>query len=38
VPPAGNGNARINLWLNGGAPPSDGEEVEVIIESFEFMP
>lgn len=38
VPPAGGGNARINLWLMNGAPPSDGQEVEVIIESFEFAP
>ena len=36
VPPEGDGNARINLWLLNGLPPSDGQEVEVIIESFEF--
>jgi hypothetical protein len=38
VPPAGNGNARINLWLNEGDPPADGQEVEIVIESFEFTP
>ena len=37
VPPAGAGNARINLWLY-GTPPSDEQEVEVIIEAFEFAP
>lgn len=38
VPPAGIGNARMNLWLLDGTPPSDGQEVEVVIESFEFVP
>lgn len=38
VPPVGAGNARINLWLLNGNPPADGQEVEVIIESFEFIP
>jgi hypothetical protein len=38
VPPAGLGNARINLWLLNGAPPSDGQGAEVIIERFEFVP
>ncbi len=38
VPPAGQGNARINLWLFGGQPPSDGRAVEVIVEAFRFSP
>ncbi|MBP9501382.1 MAG: hypothetical protein KBF17_04395 [Candidatus Promineofilum sp.] len=38
VPKEGNGNARINLWLNKGAPPSDGQNVEIIVESFGFTP
>jgi hypothetical protein len=38
VPPAGAGNARINLWLLNGVPPSDGQGAEVIIERFEFVP
>jgi hypothetical protein len=38
IPPPGAGNARINLWLLNGAAPSDGQDVEVIIKSFEFTP
>lgn len=38
IPPTGGGNARINLWLFNGNPPSDGEAAEVIIEAFEFIP
>jgi hypothetical protein len=30
--------ARINLWLFQGRPVADGEETEVVIESFEFQP
>jgi len=36
VPPEGKGNARINLWLLGGNPPSDGQEVEVVVAAFDF--
>ena len=38
VPPSGPANARINLWLLGGVPPSNGQEIEVILSSFEFIP
>jgi len=38
IPPAGAGNARINLWLLNGDPPSDRQGVEVIIEAFKFAP
>lgn len=38
IPPAGAGNARINLWLLNGWAPSDGQEVEVVIRSFDFSP
>lgn len=38
VLPADDGNARINLWLNNGVPPSDGQAVEVIISDFTFLP
>ncbi|MFA5805005.1 MAG: hypothetical protein WC879_10210 [Melioribacteraceae bacterium] len=28
----------INLWLRSGQPPSDGNEVEIIIKSFRYSP
>ncbi len=36
IPTHGNETARINLWLFEGRPPSDGQEVEVVIKSFAF--
>jgi len=38
IPPTGNENVRVNLWLSHGNPPSDGKDVEVIVKSFEFIP
>ncbi|HUA38847.1 MAG TPA: glycoside hydrolase family 16 protein [Candidatus Sulfopaludibacter sp.] len=38
VPRTGDENVRINLWLLFGRPPSDGQEVELIVKSFEFVP
>ena len=38
VPPEGRGNARLNLWLYNGTPPSDGQAAEVIIKDFHFTP
>ena len=38
IPPAGAGNARINLWLVDGAPPSAGQEIEVVVAAFDFAP
>lgn len=39
VPPAGGStNARVNLWLISGHPPSDGREIEIVLSSFEFIP
>jgi hypothetical protein len=38
VPPTGDENIRLNLWLFGGAAPTDQQEVEVIISSFQFVP
>jgi hypothetical protein len=38
IPPAGAGNARINLWLMDGVAPSGGQNIEVVVKSFEFIP
>ena len=38
VPPAGDERPRMNLWLNGGAAPTDGRPVEVILSAFRFTP
>jgi len=38
TPRTGDENIRINLWLNRGAAPTDKNEVEVIIKSFQFVP
>ncbi len=38
VPPSGDERVRLNLWLFQGAAPTDGQPVEVIIESFAFTP
>jgi hypothetical protein len=36
VPSAGDERTRINLWLDGGSPPTDGAEVEVVLSAFTF--
>jgi hypothetical protein len=38
VPKPGDERVRGNLWLFGGAAPSDGQPVEIVIESFAFAP
>ncbi|MBN1120643.1 MAG: hypothetical protein JXJ17_06160 [Anaerolineae bacterium] len=38
VPPAGGETVRINLWLFNGAAPTDGQEIEVVFDRFEFIP
>jgi hypothetical protein len=38
VPQTGDENVRLNLWLNAGAAPTDHQEVEVVIKSFNFVP
>jgi hypothetical protein len=37
-PPAGDENFRMNLWLYEGRPPLNGQEAELIINRFEFVP
>ena len=34
VPPPGDEKVRLNLWLYGGTPPSDGQEAEAVIKRF----
>lgn len=36
VHPAGGENARINFWLLDGKAPTDGQPLEIIVESFSF--
>lgn len=38
VPLPGGENPRMNLWLFRGAAPSDGQPVEIVIESFAHAP
>lgn len=38
VPPSGDENVRLNLWLFRGTAPTDSQEVEVVISSFQFLP
>jgi hypothetical protein len=38
VPQSGDENVHLNLWLINGTPPTDNNEVEVIIQNFNFVP
>jgi hypothetical protein len=38
VPQTGDENVRLNLWLNQGWAPARGQEVEVVVRSFDFVP
>jgi len=38
IPEPGDERVRLNLWLFNGAAPTDGEEVEVVINRFVFVP
>ncbi len=38
IPPEGGEQVHINLWLDKGNPPANGQPVEVIISNFEFVP
>ena len=38
VPKPGDERVRLNLWLFGGAAPSDGQPVEIVVESFAYTP
>jgi hypothetical protein len=38
VPQSGDENVHLNLWLINGNPPTDNNEVEVVIKSFNYVP
>jgi hypothetical protein len=38
IPPARDENVRLNLWLFNGIPPVNGQEWEIIINRFAFVP
>lgn len=38
VPPSCDENVRFNLWLIFGNPPLNGQEAEIIVDRFEFIP
>lgn len=38
IPPAGLVRPRINLYLSAGQPPTDSNEVEMIVSRFEYQP
>ena len=38
VPQSGDEAVHLNLWLINGSGPTDNNEVEVIIQSFNFVP
>lgn len=37
VPLAGSENPRINFWLMGGNAPNNGQDTEIVIESFQHL-
>ena len=38
VPKPGDERPRLNLWLFNGASPTNGQQVEIVVESFTFAP
>ena len=38
VPRPGDERVHLNLWLFGGAAPTDGQPVDVVLSSFTFAP
>ena len=35
--PAGDQNVRMNLWLLNGQAPTNGQEVEVVVQAYSFL-
>lgn len=38
IPDSGASTPRINLWLDYGNLPSDGQEAEIVVRSFQYIP
>ena len=38
IPPPSTERVHINFWLRAGLAPSDAQEAEIIVESFQFIP
>ncbi|MDO8586331.1 MAG: glycoside hydrolase family 16 protein [Armatimonadota bacterium] len=38
VPPSSDERLHLNLWLNNGLAPANGQEAEVVLSGFEFEP
>jgi len=38
TPQTGDENVRLNLWLYNGAAPTDHQETEIVLTSFQFVP
>lgn len=38
VPPSSDERVRLNLWLFEGRAPTDGQPVEIVVDSFTFTP
>lgn len=38
IPPEGAENPRINFWLMSGLAPTDGNDAEIVIKSFQYIP
>ena len=38
IPPAGSENPRINFWLMNGNAPNSGQNTQIIIKAFRYLP
>ncbi len=38
VPTPGDQVPHLNLWLDGGHPPADGEDAEMVVTGFDYVP
>jgi hypothetical protein len=38
IPSPGGEHVRMNLWLDQGSPPTDGQPAEVVLQGFSFSP